>query len=125
MIPVPGGVRVWLATGPTDMRKGFNRLLKKCGFGLFGLWPSAGAVFALGCGATIGRLWFALQRCAGHFPVITQRPAAGVLGFAGVCKVKAALTLARPRTFTWATPPTALVQPKISSIRLRLRWLTA
>jgi transposase len=26
MIPVPSGVRVWLATGHTDMRKGFNGL---------------------------------------------------------------------------------------------------
>ena len=26
MIPVPSGVRVWLATGHTDMRKGFARL---------------------------------------------------------------------------------------------------
>src|ERR1700751_2648823 len=27
MIPVPSGVRVWLATGHTDMREGFVRLL--------------------------------------------------------------------------------------------------
>jgi transposase len=26
MIPVPSGVRVWLATGHTDMRKGFASL---------------------------------------------------------------------------------------------------
>jgi transposase len=26
MIPVPAGVQVWLATGHTDMRKGFNGL---------------------------------------------------------------------------------------------------
>jgi transposase len=26
MIPVPTGVRVWLATGHTDMRKGFDGL---------------------------------------------------------------------------------------------------
>jgi hypothetical protein len=26
MIPVPTGVRVWLATGHTDMRKGFASL---------------------------------------------------------------------------------------------------
>ncbi len=26
MIPVPVGVKVWLATGPTDMRKGFASL---------------------------------------------------------------------------------------------------
>ena len=26
MIPVPAGVRVWLATGYTDMRKGFDGL---------------------------------------------------------------------------------------------------
>ena len=26
MIPVPSGVRVWLATGATDMRRGMNSL---------------------------------------------------------------------------------------------------
>ena len=26
MIPIPGGVRVWLATGVTDMRRGMNTL---------------------------------------------------------------------------------------------------
>jgi transposase len=26
MIPVPSGVRVWLATGPSDMRRGMNGL---------------------------------------------------------------------------------------------------
>ena len=26
MIPIPAGVRVWLATGHTDMRKGFDGL---------------------------------------------------------------------------------------------------
>ena len=26
MIPIPSGVRVWLATGQTDMRKGFDGL---------------------------------------------------------------------------------------------------
>jgi len=26
MIPVPSGVRVWLASGVTDMRKGMNSL---------------------------------------------------------------------------------------------------
>jgi transposase len=26
VIPFPGGARVWLATGPTDMRKGMNGL---------------------------------------------------------------------------------------------------
>ncbi len=26
MIPVPSGVRVWLATGKTDMRRGMNGL---------------------------------------------------------------------------------------------------
>ena len=26
MIPVPGGVRVWLAVGRTDMRRGMNGL---------------------------------------------------------------------------------------------------
>jgi len=29
MIPVPTGMRVWLATGHTDMRKGFAALARK------------------------------------------------------------------------------------------------
>ena len=29
MIPVPSGVRVWLATGVTDMRRGMNRRLPR------------------------------------------------------------------------------------------------
>ena len=29
MIPIPAGVRVWLATGHTDMRKGFDGLEKR------------------------------------------------------------------------------------------------
>ena len=29
MIPVPGGVRVWLATGVTDMRRGMNTLARQ------------------------------------------------------------------------------------------------
>jgi hypothetical protein len=36
MIPIPSGVRVWLATGHTDMRKGFYGLAA----------AGAGAVFA-------------------------------------------------------------------------------
>lgn len=28
-IPIPSGARVWLATGPTDMRKGFDGLAVK------------------------------------------------------------------------------------------------
>ena len=30
MIPIPSGVRVWLATGYTDMRKGFPSLAFRC-----------------------------------------------------------------------------------------------
>jgi transposase len=30
MIPVPTGTRVWLATGHTDMRKGFDGLAVWC-----------------------------------------------------------------------------------------------
>ena len=41
---------------------------------------------------------------------------------AAMAKMKAARTLARPRTFTCARPPTVFVQPKPSSTRLRSRW---
>src|SRR5215211_6368802 len=37
--------------------------------------------------------------------------------------MKTACTLASPRTLTCANPPIGLVQPKISSIRLRMTWL--
>ena len=30
MIPIPSGVRVWIATGHTDMRRGMNGLALKC-----------------------------------------------------------------------------------------------
>ena len=30
MIPVPGGARVWIAPGHTDMRKGFDGLALRC-----------------------------------------------------------------------------------------------
>ena len=34
MIPVPSGVRVWLATGHTDMRRGMNSLALHDGIGM-------------------------------------------------------------------------------------------
>ena len=34
MIPVPGGVRVWLAAGVTDMRRGMNTLARQVQEGL-------------------------------------------------------------------------------------------
>ena len=57
MIPVPSGVRVWLATGHTDMRKGFaslslqvQEILRRdplCGqlFCFRGRWPRHIAAF--------------------------------------------------------------------------------
>jgi transposase len=44
MIPVPSGVRVWLASGVTDMRKGMNRLSLLVQEGL-GRDPHAGDLF--------------------------------------------------------------------------------
>ena len=38
MIPVPSGVKVWLATGHTDMRKGFP------GLSLMGIPPVTAAL---------------------------------------------------------------------------------
>jgi transposase len=32
MIPIPSGVRVWLATGHTDLRKGFASLSLRVGW---------------------------------------------------------------------------------------------
>ena len=44
MIPVPAGIRVWLATGVTDMRRGMNGLSLQVQEGL-GRDPHAGDVF--------------------------------------------------------------------------------
>jgi len=44
MIPVPGGVRVWLASGVTDMRRGMNGLTLQVQEGL-GRDPYAGDLF--------------------------------------------------------------------------------
>ena len=44
MIPVPGGVRVWLATGVTDMRRGMNTLALQVQEGL-GRDPHAGDLY--------------------------------------------------------------------------------
>ena len=44
MIPVPSGVRVWLATGVTDMRRGMNSLALQVQEGL-GRDPHAGDLF--------------------------------------------------------------------------------
>ena len=44
MIPVPGGVRVWLATGVTDMRRGMNTLALQVQEGL-GRDPHGGDFF--------------------------------------------------------------------------------
>ena len=46
MIPVPGGVRVWLATGVTDMRRGMNTLALQVQEGL-GRNPHGGDLFVL------------------------------------------------------------------------------
>ena len=44
MIPVPAGIRVWLATGATDMRRGMNGLSLQVQEGL-GRDPHAGDLF--------------------------------------------------------------------------------
>ena len=44
MIPVPAGIRVWLATGVTDMRRGMNGLSLQVQEGL-GRDPHAGDLF--------------------------------------------------------------------------------
>ena len=44
MIPVPGGVRVWLAGGVTDMRRGMNTLALQVQEGL-GRDPHAGDLY--------------------------------------------------------------------------------
>jgi len=58
MIPVPSGVRVWIATGVTDMRRGMNGLSLQIQEGLK-RDPHAGDlyVFRGRCGSLIKVLW--------------------------------------------------------------------
>ena len=44
MIPIPGGARVWIATGRTDMRKGMSSLAMQIQQG-FGRNPHAGDLY--------------------------------------------------------------------------------
>ena len=63
MIPVPGGVRVWLATGVTDMRRGMHTLSLQVQEGL-GHDPNAGDLY----------VWLSFQKvCEGD--LIARKPA--------------------------------------------------
>ncbi len=44
---------------------------------------------------------------------------------AAAAKVKAHTTRSRPRNLVLSCPATVLIQPNASSIRLRMRWLSA
>jgi transposase len=56
MIPVAAGVRIWIATGHTDMRKGMQGLALLVQEG-FGRDPFAGDVFRGRAGSLIKALW--------------------------------------------------------------------
>ena len=58
MIPVPGGVRIWIATGHTDMRRGMRGLVLQVQEGL-GRDPFAGDVFVFRgrSGSLIKAIW--------------------------------------------------------------------
>jgi transposase len=76
MIPVPSGVRIWIATGHTDMRKGMQGLALLVQEGL-GRDPFAGDVFIFRgrSGSLIKALWhdglglslYAKRLDRGHF----------------------------------------------------------
>jgi transposase len=59
MIPIPTGVRIWIATGHTDMRKGMQGLALLVQEGL-GRDPFAGDVFVFRgrAGSLIKALWY-------------------------------------------------------------------
>ena len=77
MIPVPSGVRVWLATGVTDMRRGMNTLTLQVQQDL-GRDPHAGDlyVFRGRRGDLVKILWhdglgdIALRQASGAGPVL-------------------------------------------------------
>lgn len=104
MIPIPSGVRVWLATGHTDMRKGFDGLallvqerlsrdphsghlfvfrgrrgdlIKVLWRGRF-LWPSPGPCEGGGGAVTItpAQLGYLLEGIDWRMPRETRRPSA-------------------------------------------------
>ena len=50
MIPVPTGVRIWLATGHTDMRRGYSSLSLQ-----------VQEVLRTAAGRTVGALWDGIQ----------------------------------------------------------------
>ena len=72
MIPVPTGVRIWVATGATDMRKDMQGLALLGQEGL-GRDPFAGDVFVFRGrgGSLVKALWhdgIGLSLCRGHEP---------------------------------------------------------
>ncbi len=82
MIPIPTGVRVWLATGTTDMRRGMNGLALQVQQ-MLGLDPHAGDlyVFRGKRGDLIKVLWHdglgMRQRGRPHMTDVTARPSSG------------------------------------------------
>ena len=71
MIAIPGNVRVWLATGHTDMRRGFQSL-KRLERGRF-LWPSvADGVVTI----SVAQLSYLLSGIDWRMPQATWRPQA-------------------------------------------------
>ncbi|MGO4123084.1 IS66 family insertion sequence element accessory protein TnpB [Inquilinus sp. YAF38] len=87
MIPVPSGVRVWLAVGRTDMRRGMNGLALQVQEAL-GRDPHAGDlyVFRGARGDLVKILWHdglgdvALRQAAGEGSLHLASPADGVVG---------------------------------------------
>jgi transposase len=93
MIPVPSGVRVWLAVGHTDMRRGMNSLALQVQEGLK-RDPHAGDlyVFRGKRGHLIKILWHDGVR-AGEQPV---GPSGGMFRYAGALAVGLAHRAADP-----------------------------
>jgi hypothetical protein len=52
MIPIPSGVRVWIATGHTDMRRGMNGLTCRCSRRSSAIRMPAISLCSVGAGAT-------------------------------------------------------------------------
>jgi len=72
MIPVPSGVRVWLAVGHTDMRRGMSLYAKRLERGRF-IWPSpADGTVAI----TSAQLAYMLEGIDWRNPVRSWRPEA-------------------------------------------------
>src|SRR5208337_3536783 len=111
----PSNWSIWATDRASRLLKNSLRFRKKVG---------RRKIFGLGlvdCGkwaSTVNHFPFHFHGAGHTSPVGARSLGRRTMSYAAMAKAKAARTLARPRTLTCARPPTVLLQPKHSSIRL-------